>query len=91
MREAGGALLPEAPAMFGLFGGNDRPLLIATIKAVVVIAVLSVLATKYLADGLDQPALSRLAADALKGKGEPSMTGSINRVRIDPCAAPQKS
>jgi cytochrome c-type biogenesis protein CcmH/NrfG len=78
--------------MFGLFGGNDRPLLVATIKATVAIAVLSVLAAKYLADGsLDQPTLSRLAAEAAKGKGEPTMTGSINRVRIDPCTGPQKS
>ena len=78
--------------MFGLFGGNDHALLVATLKAVVVILVLSVLATKYLADGsLDQPALSRLAAEAAKGKGEPSMTGSINRVRLDPCAAPRRS
>ena len=77
--------------MFGLFGRNDRPLLIATIKAVVAIAFLSVLATKYLADrSLDQPTLSRLAAEAAKGKGEPTMTGSISRVRIDPCTGSQK-
>jgi cytochrome c-type biogenesis protein CcmH/NrfG len=78
--------------MFGLFGGSDRPLLAATIKAVIAILVLSVLATHYLAEGaLDRPGLSRLAAESAKGKGEPTMTGSINRVRIDPCAAPQRS
>jgi hypothetical protein len=77
--------------MFGLFGRSDRPLLLATIKAVVAIAFLSLLATKYLADGaLDQPTLSRLAADAAKGKGEPTMTGSIDRVRIDPCTGAKK-
>jgi hypothetical protein len=79
--------------MLGLFGRNDRPLLIATIKAVIVIAVLSTLAATYLADGaLDQPALSRLAADAVrgKGKGEPTITGSIHKVRIDPCTGAQK-
>jgi hypothetical protein len=69
--------------MFGLFGRNDRPLLITTIKAVVAIGVLSVLATKYLADGLDQHGLTRLAAEA--SKREPTMTGSINRVKLDPC------
>jgi hypothetical protein len=77
--------------MLGLFGRNDRPLLIATIKAVVAIALLSVLATKYLADGsLDHSALSRLAGDAATRKGEPTMTGSINRLRIDPCTGAQK-
>lgn len=81
--------------MFGLFGSNDRPLLIATIKAVVAIAFLSMLATKYLADGtLDQPALTRLATDAAKAKGEPTITGSILRsaatTRIDPCTGAQK-
>ena len=77
--------------MLGLFGQNDRPLLLATVKAVVAIALLSLLATKYLADGsLDQSALSRLASDAAKGKGEPTMTGSINRTRIDPCTGARK-
>lgn len=81
--------------MFGLFGGDDRPLLMATVKAVVAIAFLSVLATKYLADGaLDQAALTRLAGDASRGKGEPTTTGSILRssaaVRIDPCTGAQK-
>jgi hypothetical protein len=74
--------------MFGLFGRNDRPLLKATIKAVIAIGVLSVLAAKYLADGLDQRGLTRLAAEA--AKGEPATTGSINRVKLDPCAAPRK-
>ncbi|HEX8167857.1 MAG TPA: hypothetical protein VF601_18980 [Beijerinckiaceae bacterium] len=74
--------------MFGLFGRNDRPLLMTTIKAVAAIAVLSVLAAKYLADGLDQRGLTRLAAEA--AKGEPATTGSINRVKLDPCAAPRK-
>ena len=79
--------------MFGLFGRNDRPLLLATIKAVIAIAVLSVLAANYLADrALDHPTLSRLAADAVKGKskGEPTMTGSINKLRLDPCTGVQK-
>jgi hypothetical protein len=75
--------------MFGLFGSNDRPLLVATIKAVLAIGFLSLLATKYLADGsFDQPSLSRLAA--AKGKGEPSMTGSIDKLRIDPCTGAPK-
>jgi hypothetical protein len=79
--------------MFGLFGRNDRPLLLATIKAVIAIAVLSVLAANYLADrSLDHPTLSRLAADAAKGKskGEPTMTGSTNKLRLDPCTGVQK-
>ena len=74
--------------MFGLFGRNDRPLLKTTIKAVVAIGVLSVLAAKYLADGLDQSAMTRLAAQA--AKGEPATTGSINRVKLDPCTTPRK-
>jgi hypothetical protein len=77
--------------MFGLFGSNDRPVLVATIKAVLAIGFLSLLATKYLADGsFDQPSLSRLAAAAAKGKGEPSMTGSIDKLRIDPCTGAPK-
>jgi hypothetical protein len=77
--------------MLGLFGSNDRPLLVTTMKAVVAIGFLSVLATKYLADGaFDQPSLSRLAAEAAKGKGEPTMTGSIDRLRVDPCTGAQK-
>jgi hypothetical protein len=74
--------------MFGLFGRDDRPLLKTTIKAVVAIGVLSVLAAKYLADGLDQSAMTRLAAQA--AKGEPATTGSINRVKLDPCTVPKK-
>ncbi|HEX8664768.1 MAG TPA: hypothetical protein VF744_12130 [Beijerinckiaceae bacterium] len=74
--------------MFGLFGGNDRPLLMATIKAAIAIGVLSVLAAKYIADGFDQSGMTRLAAQA--AKGEPTTTGSINRVKLDPCAAPKK-
>jgi hypothetical protein len=74
--------------MFGLFGRNDRPLLMTTIKAVAAIGILSVLAAKYLADGLDQRSLTRLAAEA--AKGEPATTGSINRIKLDPCAAPRK-
>lgn len=81
--------------MFGLFGANDRPLLMATIKTVVVIAVLSVLATKYLADGaFDQAGLTRLAGLASNGKAEPTTTGSILRssaaARIDPCIGAQR-
>ena len=82
--------------MFSLFNDSQRPLLMGTIKAVAAIAFLSVLATKYLADGtLDQKALSRLAAEAAKGTpGEPSMTGSIGRsasaARIDPCTGAHK-
>jgi hypothetical protein len=79
--------------MLGLFGRNDRPLLSATIKAVAAIAVLSVLATHYLADGaFDDKALTRLALDGAK-KGEPTMTGSIGgarAMRLDPCIGAQK-
>jgi len=75
--------------MFGLFGRNDRPLLITTIKAVVAIGVLSVLATKYLADGFDQHGLTRLASEASKGR-EPATTGSINRIKLDPCTTARK-
>ena len=74
--------------MFGLFGRSDRPLLVTTIKAVVAIGVLSVLAAKYIADGFDQGGMTRLAAQA--AKGEPMTTGSINRVKLDPCAVPKK-
>jgi hypothetical protein len=83
-------------AMLGLFGPNDRPLLAATIKAVIAIAVLSVLATHYLAESsFDQQTLTRMAAEAMKSKkGEPVMTGSINRqasnTRLDPCTGAQK-
>ena len=68
--------------------GNDRPLLITTIKAVAAIGVLSLLAANYLADGLDQSGLTRLAASASKAR-EPAITGSINKVKLDPCAMPR--
>ena len=74
--------------MFGLFGRNDRPLLITTIKAVAAIGVLSLLAANYLADGLDQSGLTRFAASASKAR-EPAITGSINKVKLDPCATPR--
>ena len=83
--------------MLGLFGPNDRPLLAATIKAVIAITVLSVLATHYLAEGsFYQQTLTRLAAEATKPKkGEPTMTGSIisrqaGNTRLDPCTGAQK-
>ena len=75
--------------MLGFSGRPSRSRLLAgTVKIVAAITFLSVLATKYLADGsIDQTALTRLAAQAT---GEPSMTGSIlksaNATRLDPCA-----
>ena len=68
---------------------RDRPaLLMPTLKAAAAVAVLSVLAAHWLADGLDQRRLSRLAADA--SRGDPVTTGSITRAagatKLDPCA-----
>jgi hypothetical protein len=81
---------------------NDRserphpPLLTSTIKAVVAIGVLSVLASGWLSQGtLDHGTLGRLAADASRRGWEPTTTGSIirsaNNVRLDPCAADQRT
>jgi hypothetical protein len=86
MRDGAGEASARAALMFGLFGRNDRPLLITTIKAVAAIGVLSLLAANYLADGLDQSGLTRLAASKAR---EPAITGSINKVKLDPCATPR--
>ena len=88
MRDGACEASARAALMFGLFGRNDRPLLITTIKAVAAIGVLSLLAANYLADGLDQSGLTRLAASASKAR-EPAITGSINKVKLDPCATPR--
>ena len=60
----------------------------AVAGSVSAIGVLSLLATNYLADGLDQSGLTRLAASASKAR-EPAITGSINKVKLDPCATPR--
>ena len=75
--------------MFGMFGGEKGPSLLKdTIKAGAIIAVLSVVATQWLSQGLDKQALQRLAADVAVG-GDPVTTGSLRDAarasRLDPC------
>lgn len=74
---------------------NRTGLLVGTIKAAVAIAVLSVVATHFLArEGLDQRTLQRLAAESAAKGREPVTTGSLAKgaaeAKLDPCAVPRR-
>jgi hypothetical protein len=79
--------------MFDVSGAGGRSRLVwTTAKVALAIAVLSVLATRWLSHGaLDQQGAVRVA---LAGRAdEPTMTGTLGKardVRLDPCAAPRR-
>ena len=70
-----------------------RPsIVIATIKTVAAVGLLSWLAAGWLSDATrDHATLGRLAANISRGSDDPLTTGSISRradaTRIDPCTA----
>ncbi|WP_375458219.1 hypothetical protein [uncultured Enterovirga sp.] len=81
--------------MLGFTQEDGRPSIIAsTIKSVVIVGTLSVLAAGWLSSATDNQTLSRLAANASRGVEDPLTTGSIssraNAVKIDPCGPPRR-
>lgn len=67
---------------------EPRSLVAVTVKAVSAIALLSVMATHWLASNVDRAGLGRLAADAT---ADPVTTGALAdraaATRLDPCTA----
>ena len=82
--------------MFDTSGEERRSsLLSGTVKAVVVIGVLSWMSAGWLSSAShDGDTLARLASNISQGRQDPLTTGSIagraSATRIDPCALPRR-